>query len=164
MDFLDLFYKKKLTVQNPSKGKKIGASNFPDFEPQIAQQHFFIICPGGQTPNQLFFTNIYQNEPTGNLSTVGSLIKNKTFCNGPKWQYFGNKLSKHFFKIRLDKGELLFRFVLLFFIKEKFHRPNISVYLGSKFRFEIYKLINVFVVQTTYYSKSYTGLVGNSSL
>ena len=34
---------------------------FPDFEPEIGQQHFFIICPGGQTPIHLFFMNIYQN-------------------------------------------------------------------------------------------------------
>ena len=38
---------------------------FSDFGTQIGQQHFFIIWQDGQTLNQLFFTNVYPNGPTG---------------------------------------------------------------------------------------------------
>ena len=38
---------------------------FPDFETQISQQHFFVIWKAGQTPNQLFFTNVTPKGPTG---------------------------------------------------------------------------------------------------
>ena len=39
----------------------LGLKFLLDSEPQIGRQHFFIIWPTGQTANQLFFANVYQN-------------------------------------------------------------------------------------------------------
>ena len=43
----------------------LGKTFFPDFGTQIGQQHYFIIWKDGQTPDQLFSKNVYQNGRTG---------------------------------------------------------------------------------------------------
>jgi len=57
----------------------LGLKFFPDFGAQIGQQHFFIIWQDGQTPHQLFSTNVYPNGPTGNQSIFGSQIEKTHF-------------------------------------------------------------------------------------
>ena len=45
----------------------LGQNFFPDFDAQIGLQQFFIIWQDGQTPHQLFFTNVYPNGPNGKI-------------------------------------------------------------------------------------------------
>ena len=52
-----------------------GPKFFPDFGAQIGQEQFFIFWQDGQTPHQLYFTNVNPNGRTGNQSIFGSKIE-----------------------------------------------------------------------------------------
>ena len=85
-----------------------GLTKFSHFGTQIGQQNFFIIWQDGQTPHQLFFTNVSQNRPTGNQSIWGPKSKKNTYCTMPKRQYHREKLPSCFLTIGPKKGEFIF--------------------------------------------------------
>jgi hypothetical protein len=77
----NFFYTKNFHGPKTKFGKIgfLGLKFFPDFSAQIGQQQFFIIWQDGQTPHQLFFTNVSPNGRTGNQSIFGSQIEKTHF-------------------------------------------------------------------------------------
>ena len=115
----------------------MGVTFFPDFENQISQKHYFIICQDAQTPYQLFFTNASLNGPTGIQSILGSQIQKSTYCTIQKRQYCHEKLSTRFLTIEPNKSELLFGNWLLFLSTKDFYGQKTKFwkifFLGLKF-------------------------------
>ena len=112
------------TTWYPNFGKIVfGTKNnsWPDH--QISQQHFFIIWRSvGETPDQLFFMNVYQNGPTGNQLILGSTIKkNIHFLYRAKLAIL---VLITVFKSPANKVNWLFAFLLLLLQKKKKTAPN----------------------------------------
>ena len=78
----------------------LGLKFFPDLWAQIGQQQIFIIWQDGQTPHQLFFTNVSPNGPTGNQSIFGSQIEKTHFLPRAKLAISLWKTSNTFFDNR----------------------------------------------------------------
>ena len=69
LDIGNFFYTQKIlrTKNQIWENSFLGLPFCPDFGAQSGQKQFLIIWQDGQTPHQLFFTNIYPNGPTGKI-------------------------------------------------------------------------------------------------